>query len=245
MIDGRKIAMENGGLRKSNLWKIARDYVLSFQSGQTWSRKIGETTARKYFIEMYRVCDELGLNPDQLLETKFKAMKEANTPLEARLCENMLEKFLYAMREEGQSPLMTKNALISFFKNNDYPLMPSFASEIEQREKAPEEYRVIERADEVVEIEKYLNYERDIAVLWFLESTGIRRGSLKYLRFGHLYEIRHVGNETRFYNWFEEDKEGELDRLVPLMLDIPAEYLKGKGRGRYKGTRQVTFVHFG
>ena len=97
MIDGRKEAMKNGGLRKSNLWKVAKDYVLGFQSGQTWSRKIGETTARKYYIELYRVCDELGINPDQLLEAKFKAMKQANTPLEARQCENMLEALLLSV----------------------------------------------------------------------------------------------------------------------------------------------------
>ena len=121
MIDGRKLAMQNGGLRKSTLWKEAKDYVLGFQSGQTWSRKIGETTARKYYIELYRVCDELAVNPDELLENKFKAMKEANTPLEARACENMLEDLLYKMIEEGQSPLMTKHALISFFKHNDFP----------------------------------------------------------------------------------------------------------------------------
>lgn len=220
MINGREIALKNGGLRHGTLHKDAKEYILKYETGQTWSRKIGEATKRRYFIEMFKVCTELSMSPDELLAHKFKSTKKAESPLEARATENMLEKLIY----EKSYTLMTKSALISFFKNNDFPLKPSFMSEMEQKEKAPEEYKVIEDVTEVLKIEKVLQSIRDVAILWFLESTGMRRGSLKTLTWG---DLKPTGNED-----------------IPYYVELKPEQLKGKGRGKYRGVRQITFVHW-
>ena len=253
MMNGRELAMQNGGLRHSTFWKDARDYCMKFESCQRWAKSLGKTTTKRYFKEMYRVAKETGMSPEDLINFKIEGLASGRDP-ETRhkffQCEKKLEDSIEEAEKSGMNPLMMKNAMISFFKHNGVSLASNFAEHVEQKEKAEEEYRVIEDAEEVEKIAEYLDIpprERNVAILWFLESTGIRRGTLPLLTFGDLYECRWVSEDgkrkLKFFNWFEE-KEGDLDKDVPLMVYIPSEKLKGKGKRKYKGIRQVTFVHF-
>lgn len=112
------------------------------------------------------------------------------------------------------------------------------APTVVQREKQPEEY-AYPTVDDIEKIANATKNYRDEFLVWFLQSTGVRRRTVPKLTFGDLRKIVHVGDEMKVCP-LGARVEGEIDALVPFFLQIGSERLKG----RYRGVQQICFLHF-
>ena len=113
----------------------------------------------------------------------------------------------------------SKNAIISFFKHNWRNLNPNVASDIE----APEAKKRTPIIEDIQALDANMTTARDKALVWFFPSTAVRVETLTKLTKGDLKPTN--------------------DAEVPYYLEIEAKRLKGAGIGKYKGIKQVTFIH--
>jgi hypothetical protein len=76
---------------------------------------------------------------------------------------------------------------------------------------------------DILELEDAMACQRDKAILWFFESTSCR-----------------VGTVTKLL-WKDLVPTGDPE--VPFSITIESKRLKGAGLGKYKGMKQITFLH--
>ena len=165
----------------------------------------------------YRFCKWSQKTPSELLALKERDSSESPAP-------NFVEKLLDDFCGQdipgftNSQKYNTAIAVKSFFKHS---------------------YRDLAKASGVVTLEKVRPYNaltkdvlrklwnralnpRDRALIPFTTSTGIAKETLSMITWGHLEE-----------NWETKD--------LPC-INIGSELLKGHGRGKYKGVRQITFL---
>lgn len=162
---------------------------------------------------LYRFCEWCHLTPPQLLDLKAKD-PAANT------VEKVLDDFCNVKDERFTNSFkyQASIAVKSFFRWN---------------------YRDLAKACGVVTLEKVKPYNalnkeslrklwsharnlRDRALIPFVLSTAVAKETLSKLQWKDLEE-----------NW---------ENVELPCLNVPPEKLKGHGRGRYKGVRQITFL---
>jgi len=200
--------------------KITRRNVLELWANQypevtRWLTKLQKK--EQSALSFYNFCQWAHKTPPELLTLKAKDASSNPPPYEV---EKLLDNFC------GQESADIKNsekylsaiAVKSFFKWN---------------------YRDLAKASGVVNLEKIKPYNalskeglrklwnfalnpRDRALIPFVTCTGIAKETLSNLTWGHLEE-----------NWEQKD--------LPC-INIGSELLKGHGKGKYKGVRQVTFL---
>ena len=158
------------------------------------------------------------MNPDQLINLKIQGLKAVATEKEFQ-AERKLEQYL---RESDMTPSVkaeAKNAVISFYKHCWRNLNSNVASDIE----APEAKKRTPTIEDIEALDENMTTCRDRALVWFFPSTAVRIETLTKL--------------------FKRDLKTTGDSEVPYYMEIEAQRLKGHGVGKYKGLRQVTFVH--
>jgi len=100
---------------------------------------------------------------------------------------------------------------------------------------------------DIIELEEAMTYLRDNAILWFLESAPFRKATLTKLLWRDLKSTETLLKQVReaskgqVSRTPEEDKE--IAEKVPYYLVIESARLKGGGKGRYKGVKQIGFIH--
>jgi hypothetical protein len=190
-------------------------WASSYQEVTRWLAKIQDKSQAS--CNLYHFCKWTKKTPMELLELKEKDSQISPPP-------NFVEKFLDDFCSDGNEEFSNSrkyNVSInvkSFFKWN---------------------YRDLAKASGIVSLEKVKPYNalskeglrklwnralnpRDRALVPFVTSTGIAKETLSNLTWGHLEE-----------NWEQKD--------LPC-IEIETELLKGHGKGRYKGVRQITFL---
>lgn len=168
-------------------------------------------------LEFYWFCEWAHKTPPELLALKEKDATISPPP-------NTVEKLLDDFCGDSNAA----------FKNN-----AKYSTEIAVKSFFKWSYRSLEKAAGIVNWEKVKPYNalnkeglrklyntalnpRDRALIPFVTCTGIAKETLMNLTWGHLEP-----------DW--ESKE------LPC-INIGPELLKGHGKGRYKGTRQITFL---
>lgn len=254
----RDIIEANGKKARSKMttYKEALSYLEEFPSSRSWLNNIkSNLTTKIYARKLFYYCAETGYNPSELVLLKpttteltakifyeiSRGKKTEEITTNEKLAEQTLEDFLG--KTKFKDKLGIKNALVSFCKHNDRPLNPSVASGVEQREKPFEDYN-LPTVEDVDSMSKATTYYRDEFLIWFLASTGCRRGTLPQLTFGDLCRVFDVDGKKKIVPYFAPVENGQLDDLTPIFLRISSEKLKGKGKGKYKGNVQLTFLHF-
>jgi hypothetical protein len=110
-------------------------------------------------------------------------------------------------------------AIKSFYKANWRELNSNVGSKVE----APEAKARTPTLSDLVQLENSMASLRDKALIWFLESTAVRAGTAQKLVWG---DLKPTGDE-----------------LVPYYFIVESSRLKGGGKGKYKGIKQICFVH--
>jgi len=181
-------------------------------------------------------CDAVQKNPDELIELKMQGQRNVGTPLEFQM-EELLEDFLahpekyfanvahknryYAKyAKEGLTHASKVNisaAVLSFFKHNRRRLETQRLQPKEPKSRCP-------TLEQVQLMAEYARTARDKALIWFLASSPVRLGSIPLLK------------------WSDLQPTG--DKEIPLKLVLSSERLKGHGSDKYRGIKQICFVHW-
>ena len=193
------------------------EWILSFNSGMMWFNKLNsQATKNTYLPNLKKYCTWAKKNPDELIQLKIEGLQAVNTPKEFQ-AENLFESFL----STANYPLTVKDSIrttvLSFYKNNRRPLIEIRDIDI------PESKMRCPKSSDIPELENGFSFLRDKALLWFIASAPFRLESLTKLK------------------W--EDLKPTGDKEVPYSLLIEAERLKGSGKGKYRGLKQVGFLH--
>lgn len=202
----------------SNLTDALTEWLISFSSGLTWYNKLtNKNTKITYLPNFKKYCDYTKTDPEKLIELKLEGLRNTGTTKEYQ-AEDLLEHFLVS---STSYPLSTKDgirtAVLSFYKNNRRPL-----AEIMDVE-TPESKQRTPKTEDIIDLDNALNSLRDKALLWFIASAPVRLDTLTLLKWR---DLKHTN-----------------DKQVPYSMLIEAERLKGKGQKKYKGLKQIGFLH--
>jgi len=194
-------------------------WILNFVSGQKWYGKLNsDETKRIYLKNLKNYCDAVNKNPDQLIQLKMEGLKHVGEDSEFQ-AETLLETYLSTAKLTNDVKVGLKTSVISFYKHNRRHLEPDTASNIERGESK----KRCPKIEDILDLENAMTTQRDKALLWFIASAPLRLSSISKLQWNDLKPI--------------DDKD------VPYYMLIEAERLKGSGKGKYKGVKQVGFLH--
>jgi integrase len=194
-------------------------WLLSYESGRAWYNKLlSDVTKRVYLQQFKRYCDAVKKSPDELVDLKIEGLKSINTSREFQ-AENLLETFLSTSRLTPNMKDSVKTAVLSFYAKNRRRLEPDTAENIQ----VPEPKKRCPSTQDLLELESAFTSLRDKALLWFVASAPFRLTSITRLK------------------W--RDLKPTNDKEIPYCMVIEGVRLKGSGIGKYKGVRQVGFLH--
>jgi site-specific recombinase XerD len=203
----------------SKMTDSLQKWILRYPSGRTWFNKLNsEVTKRIYLTHLKRYCNEVKKNPDELIQLKIDGLKHIGEPSEYQ-AENLLETYLATTKLTMNMKVSSKTAVLSFYAKNRRRLDSETAENIER----DEPQKRCPKTNDLIELENAMNTQRDKAVLWFIASAPVRVGSIPKLL------------------W--KDLKPTHDEDVPYYLKIEGKRLKGSGKGKYKGVKQVAFLH--
>lgn len=194
-----------------------QEWILQFNSGMAWFNKLSsQATKNTYLPNLKKYCSWAKKNPDELIQLKIEGLQAVNTPKEFQ-AENLFENFLSTAKYPLTVTDSIRTTVLSFYKNNRRPLIEIRDVDI------PESKMRCPKSSDIPELENGFSFLRDKALLWFIASAPFRLETLTKLR------------------W--KDLKPTGDKEVPYSLLIEAERLKGSGKGKYRGLKQVGFLH--
>lgn len=153
-------------------------WLLGFECGQTWFSSItAPRTKEMYSKDLKQYCDAVGKNPDELLELKVEGIRNVGTAKEFQ-AEKLLDSFLY------NNPNVTIHikisilcAVKSFYKEN----LRELNKKVGEKLTLPPAKKRSPSMQDLLEMDQVMMYQRDKAILWFLESAPFRVGTLTKL----------------------------------------------------------------
>jgi hypothetical protein len=151
-------------------------------------------------------------------KTPDELLAEKKRDPSANTVEKLLDKFCSLEEYRNALKYQVSIAVKSFHHWNYYDLAKAAGAIVLEKKK---EYNKLSK-EGLRKLYNRARNPRDRALIPFVCSTGVAKETLSQLTWGHLEE-----------NWESQE--------LPA-LDIPPELIKGKGVGRYKGVRQVTFL---
>lgn len=203
----------------SKLTEFNEKWILQFESGRNWISKLPSAETRRTFLRnLKRYSEAVGKNPDELIAFKIEGLKNVASEKEFQ-AERLLENYFSKCALTDSAKEMLKNAVISFYKHNWRNLNPNVASNVEK----VEPNKRCPKMKDIEELDNVMPSQRDKALLWFFESTSIRIGTIPKL--------------------YWKDLVPTNDSDIPYQIEIEAARLKGAGKGKYKGAKQITFLH--
>lgn len=205
----------------SKLTELKDSWINSFPSGKTWQNKLGSPHTKAKFTSYLKLyCDTVKKTPEELISLKVEGLKNVGTEKEFQ-AENLLEDFFAESELRPSAKLMLKNTVFSFYKHNRRALEAQTASNV--KNETPESKMRKPTLEDLTALESVAHSAKDKALLWFFASTSCRVGTLVLLK------------------W--QDLKPTENKNVPFMLEIESARLKGAGKGKFKGAKQITFLH--
>ncbi|MGD0202460.1 MAG: hypothetical protein ABSC20_00960 [Candidatus Bathyarchaeia archaeon] len=203
----------------SDFTEANEEWILKFESGKNWIPKLPSRHTKRIFIRaLQKYCQAVKQNPDELINLKIEGLKAVATEKEFG-AERQLETYLRNSGMTDSVKAESKNAIISFYKHNWRNLNPNVASDIEP----PEAKKRTPTIEDIQALDANMTTSRDKALVWFFPSTAVRIETLTKLT--------------------KRDLKPTGDSEVPYYMEIESARLKGSGIGKYKGIKQITFVH--
>jgi len=220
-------------------------WLLKFESGKKWYNTFrSEATKALYIERLEHYCKTVAKNPDDLINLKIEGLKNINSEKEWQ-AEGLLDNYLYSSDTNLTIHLksLALSAVKSFYKANWRDLNPNAGSKIE----LPEPKRRTPKLNDVLAMEDAVFHKRDKAILWFLESAPFRQGTLTKLLWKDIKSTETLITETREeakgHDWTTLEDDAETAKAIPYYLVIEGARMKGGGKGKYKGVKQIGFLH--
>jgi site-specific recombinase XerD len=195
-----------------------REWIQSFNSGIKWLNKLNldSTTKDTYLPNLKKYCEWINKNPDELIQLKLEGMSAPNTPIEFQ-AEDLLEKFISTSDFTVAVKDSIRTTVLSFYKKNRRAL------EEVMDVATPESKHRCPKTQDIIELENAFTFLRDKALLWFIASAPFRVETITKLK------------------WKDLKPTNDID--LPYSLLIEGKRLKGSGTGKYRGVKQVAFLH--
>jgi integrase len=198
-----------------------KSWILSFESGRQWLNKLSAPITKMQFTSyLKQYCKAVKKTPDELINLKMEGLKNVGTAKEWQ-AENLLETFFSKSKLSKSAKLNLRNAVFSFYKHNRRDLQKQTASNV--KDETPESKKRNPSLEDLKALEDKAHLAKDKALIWFIASTSCRVGTVVLLKWEDLKPTENVN--------------------VPFSLEIESSRLKGSGVGKYKGLKQITFVH--
>lgn len=172
-----------------------------------------------YTSRLKRYCDAVEKNPDELISLKLIGLQSVSTELEFE-AENLLENFLESPDLKPSAKLAILTAVKSFYASTRGR---DLASDVGENIEVPEAKKRTPSIEDCIALDEAMTTHRDKFLVWFLESSPVRQGTLRKLLWKDLKPL--------------DDKD------VPFWISIGSDRLKGHGFGKYKGSKHVGFLH--
>lgn len=194
-------------------------WIRGSNSGKIWLTKlVSKTTIEQYLPLLKAYCDACGKTPDELIGLKMEGQRQVGTPKEFQA-----EELHDITINEIDRPVSIKDKMSqvikSFYRHNRRPLTTVKMFD------TPTPKQRTPSLEEIEEMASVAKTRRDEAMIWFLSTAPLREETLSLLKWSDFVETG--------------------DKELPLMINIEAERLKGKGKGKYKGNKQICFLnHF-
>ena len=226
----------------SRMTDTNKAWLLSFISGQNFyhkKMKNSEVTELTYISRLKSYCDNVGKNPDELIQLKLEGLQNPATEKEFQaeeLLENFLRQDKIKFLKEDKKTKEAKKEERKFTDNAKFGILvaiKSFYESTRGRSLAPDTGEFIEVPEpkkrsptvpQCLDLENAMKCNRDKFLVWFLESCPVRKNTLKQLKFSDLKPLN--------------------DKDVPFWLRIEAKRLKGSGKGKYRKAKHVGFLHY-
>lgn len=133
--------------------------------------------------------------------------------------DELLEAYFATSKETNSIKVGVKTVVFSLYAKNKRALDLETALNIELEEPK----KRCPSTEDIHTLENAMLTARDKALLWFLASAPVRIGTLKKLL------------------W--KDLQPTSDPEVPYLIEIESARLKGRGKGKFKGAKQICFLH--
>ena len=219
-------------------------WLLSFECGKTWFSTItAPRTKEMYSKSLKQYCDAVGKTPDELLELKVEGIRNVGTAKEFQ-AEKLLDNYLYNNLDVTiHIRISLLCAVKSFYKENWRELNKKVGEKLT----LPPAKKRTPAMQDLLEMDEAMMYQRDKAILWFLESAPFRVGTLTKLTEDDLKPTQQLLKENRetlksqVKRTLEEDQQ--IAKLVPYYIEVKADRMKGAGQGKYVGAKQIAFLH--
>lgn len=190
---------------------------------QLWASKYPEVTRwltklqkkERNALALYNFCKWANKTPQELLALKANDASVNPPPNEV---EKLLDDFVASTAFTNVKTFQGSIAVKSFFKWNYRDLARACGAVTYENVKP---YNKLAK-DGLRKLWTFALNPRDRALISFVCSTAISKETLTNLKWSHLEE-----------NW---------ENLELPCINVPSELLKGHGRGKYKGVRQITFL---
>ena len=153
-----------------------------------------------------------------MIRLKIEGQKHIGDTSEYR-AETLLETYLATAKLTMGMKVSSKTAVMSFYAKNRRRLDPETADNIERGESK----KRCPKIQDILELENAFATLRDKALLWFIASAPFRVSTIPKLKWN--------------------DLKSTNDKKIPFSMIIEAARLKGAGKGKYKGVKQVAFLH--
>lgn len=200
-----------------------RTWLLSYISGQNfYNKKLKNSpyTELEYTRRLKRYCVAVKKTPEELITLKLEGLQHPATEKEFQ-AETLLETYLQSDSITPSAKIGLLIAVKSFYSaTRGRDLAPDVGSEFE----APESKKRTPTLQDVIELEEAMTTQRDKFMVWFLVSCPVRAGTLRKLVWRDLKPLN--------------------DAEVPYWINVKSDRLKGQGKGKYKGTKHVGFLHY-
>ena len=198
--------------------KVTYNNVLTFWANQypeveRWLSHL--QVKERNALALYNFCKWANKTPLELLALKAQ---DASVNPPPKTVEKLLDDFVASHAFTDIKTFQGSIAVKSFFKWN-YCDLAKAAGAVTYEKVKP--YNKLTK-EGLRKLWSYALNPRDRALITFVCSTAIAKETLTNLKWLHLEE-----------NWENID--------LPC-INIPSELLKGHGRGKYKGVRQITFL---
>ena len=96
---------------------------------------------------------------------------------------------------------------------------------------------------DILEMEEAMVHRRDKALIWFLESAPFRGGTLTKLLWQDLKSteslLKEIREEAKGQTTTTKNEDVEIAKAVPYYMVIEGARMKGGGKGKYKGVKQI------
>jgi len=204
-----KIQRKSEKRKKEKLKEKRELYKAKFETVKRWRNSVvGSTsgssqTEMKHLNFLIKFCEQIGMNPDDIIQARIQDLMSSDPNIRFRFEDKVLEVSVKFKKEHGYyiaRELTT--SMISFFSHNRVPLTMT-----SPKMKDADTYTPT-KAD-IERLYRLANPGWERARISFIYKSGIRRGSIPYIKYGHIKKDLEAG-------------------IIPVRIHLRAEEVKGE-----------------